>query len=1060
MGSVPANEVFASSHDDGTQGEEHDNPLGNDPRDGETASSSESDDDQQPPVSEARQKGKEVVSEVPLLADSPFESQASTSKEISQIRNAMKWFNKEMGSMKSMLAEILKAVGAQAPPPPAPPADQNLDADTSRPSGLSVPVSGPSGPAPAAAAEAEVNEQEPSGPAKHVEGPPGPAEKVSGPSGPLESDHVQTVVEEEVLAPKPPAPSFSSQTPVPPSPPSASTAPPAPQTFKKPQPRPISSPTPFPSQSTFSPVSSTHIPPPPSILEVPPASSSAGASSSGPSSLAGPSPHTSSSPSSLLHPHPPPSFITIIPEGTQIDGPYMSPIKDKFEDTILGSVLKVGQHIHVSDPSYPPSKKRKTSSSFNPLYPPLWFSLTEVTKNRPLYREYLTKVVFAILFNLPFLNLSDHLQTILPYTSLTKIVKAKIFSSAQSLSEEEWARSNKVLCNKFLSARCEVFPPRDHSLTLSEWFLLHHNNSWAPFIQKEIKMIRQFNMFNDYRYLHRLLEVQLSQFRQAIRNLGPELGTAAIQVDFATLQLPKATYLPPLHSLLMDTPVGSVIFDRFVRVMGRIKVQKGSVVAFPRFIFREYHLGHIHAKILAPALSECERLTPAGWAKFYPLSAQQLSYTNVTLAREGRPPISAATFLDMNSLHLVNDPLQIWVEMYKVYVAMRQELKHRQIFYLEDLVGSRVMFPSVVKEDLVGSRVLFPSVVKEDLVRQIATGSYKDHDGSFGQAARTRQGSLLRSDHDRYLCRDDPENAACQVQPALWPCGNPRSAGTYGGPQASALVRHKEYVAERASIAEEDNLNYSMEICNSRSPSSTFSPLPPHHLHLLPSPLLSSADGSLWRDRGAHGGVESDVKMADLGIRPREVCVGKRHYFEVLLGVFDALRLCLFGAGSPWGAAYGRISYWKLKNLTSKVVDVKLFRRNLKAGFLAINMRLTVGPSTGLRLDEWNLAILLVSLGVECDSIQCVPIVVVTIWFSWGPFFTSLTNSYEEFGITLPVPALSSNPSELRLVGDGSEFRSIMALRLRHVEKVAEQVPQQEARDAPPPQQVQPGLQV
>ncbi|MQL67950.1 hypothetical protein Taro_000279 [Colocasia esculenta] len=34
----------------------------------------------------------------------------------------------------------------------------------------------------------------------------------------------------------------------------------------------------------------------------------------------------------------------------------------------------------------------------------------------------------------------------------------------------------------------------------------------------------------------------------------------------------------------------------------------------------------------------------------------------------------------------------------------------------EDLVVSRVLFPSVVKEDLVVSRVLFPSVVKEDLV--------------------------------------------------------------------------------------------------------------------------------------------------------------------------------------------------------------------------------------------------------------------------------------------------------------------------------------------------------
>ncbi|MQM23585.1 hypothetical protein Taro_056651 [Colocasia esculenta] len=43
---------------------------------------------------------------------------------------------------------------------------------------------------------------------------------------------------------------------------------------------------------------------------------------------------------------------------------------------------------------------------------------------------------------------------------------------------------------------------------------------------------------------------------------------------------------------------------------------------------------------------------------------------------------------------------------------------------------------------------------------QIATGSYEDRDGSFGQAARTRQGSLSRSDRDKYLCRDGPENAA------------------------------------------------------------------------------------------------------------------------------------------------------------------------------------------------------------------------------------------------------------------------------------------------------------
>ncbi|MQL81610.1 hypothetical protein Taro_014070 [Colocasia esculenta] len=50
-----------------------------------------------------------------------------------------------------------------------------------------------------------------------------------------------------------------------------------------------------------------------------------------------------------------------------------------------------------------------------------------------------------------------------------------------------------------------------------------------------------------------------------------------------------------------------------------------------------------------------------------------------------------------------------------------------------------------------------------DGIRQIATGSYEDRDELFGQAARTRQGSLSRSDRDRYLCCDGPENAAYQA---------------------------------------------------------------------------------------------------------------------------------------------------------------------------------------------------------------------------------------------------------------------------------------------------------
>ncbi|MQL84701.1 hypothetical protein Taro_017213 [Colocasia esculenta] len=110
---------------------------------------------------------------------------------------------------------------------------------------------------------------------------------------------------------------------------------------------------------------------------------------------------------------------------------------------------------------------------------------------------------------------------------------------------------------------------------------------------------------------------------------------------------------------------GSIIFERFARVMGRIRVQKGCLIAFPRFQFREYHQGHVSAEVLAPIQSECERLTSSEWSKFYPLSAQQLSALNEAQAREGKLAISPATFLDMNSIHLVNDPFKVWEERYK-----------------------------------------------------------------------------------------------------------------------------------------------------------------------------------------------------------------------------------------------------------------------------------------------------------------------------------------------------------------------------------------------------------
>ncbi|MQM20837.1 hypothetical protein Taro_053865 [Colocasia esculenta] len=375
MESVAEEEEVSVEKGSETQGEGNDNPPENQFREGETASSSDSEDDDgdlQAPVDQAREKGKEV----PLLADTPYQrsrsqkiiinlkpvierldaqgeilyslqsdvnsifmSQASATKELSQVRNAMKWFNKEMGSMKSMLSEILKVVGAQAPPPPPAQPSKRNEEEIARPSGPSDIESGPSGPE--IVTQAAAVESGPSGPeiitqaAAMESGPSGPSDQGSGPSGLVESE--QILAEEAAVALEPPAPS-PTQTPAPSSPPSASTAPPAPQPFKQPQPRTISSPTPFPTHSSSPTVS--HIPPPPPLSEVPPASSAGASSSSGPSFF-GPSEPTSSNPHSLLHPNPPPSFITIIPEGAQIDGPYLRAIKDEFEVAILRSVLQV-----------------------------------------------------------------------------------------------------------------------------------------------------------------------------------------------------------------------------------------------------------------------------------------------------------------------------------------------------------------------------------------------------------------------------------------------------------------------------------------------------------------------------------------------------------------------------------------------------------------------------------------------------------------------------------------------------------------------------------------------
>ncbi|MQL88567.1 hypothetical protein Taro_021134 [Colocasia esculenta] len=334
----------------------------------------------------------EVLTSVQSAVSSVIVHHESMSNDISQISNAMKWLNEELRSMKVMVSEILKYVGPKDPTPPEcePSGQSEGNAGPSGPigvdlvelpSGLSVDApAGPSGPSIAVQPSENFSIEDSdicqgSGPEKEILNP------------------VEPVAEraDQIVAPEPPA-SSTLPTLAAPSPPSSSTAPPAPTTFKRPRPRSVSSPQPFPSQFASSLVSSTIVPSPPSSPHLPPASSSAGPSSSGPSS-SGPSALPTITPASIFNPPIPPSFITIIPEGAQLTQVEIEDIKDEFEVAILHSILAVGTHTHRTGSSSPVSKKRRLSSthpiSSDLCYPPLWFSLSIPNKQKLIYEEYL-----------------------------------------------------------------------------------------------------------------------------------------------------------------------------------------------------------------------------------------------------------------------------------------------------------------------------------------------------------------------------------------------------------------------------------------------------------------------------------------------------------------------------------------------------------------------------------------------------------------------------------------------------------------------------------------------
>ncbi|MQM13798.1 hypothetical protein Taro_046727 [Colocasia esculenta] len=163
-------------------------------------------------------------------------------------------------------------------------------------------------------------------------------------------------------------------------------------------------------------------------------------------------------------------------------------------------------------------------------------------------------------------------------------------------------------------------------------------------------------MYNNFCYINNIPEVQLGQFRQAIRALSSgDAHTTSIRVDFATLEIPNVVFLPPLHSLIMDSLVGTLIFERAARVMARISVLKGRSLSFHRFVFKQYHQGYIKADILAPILSECERLSPSDWEKLYPLSAQQLRDLNASQAKSNQLLLSIVSITICSHNDLISE---------------------------------------------------------------------------------------------------------------------------------------------------------------------------------------------------------------------------------------------------------------------------------------------------------------------------------------------------------------------------------------------------------------------
>ncbi|MQM06223.1 hypothetical protein Taro_039044 [Colocasia esculenta] len=276
------------------------------------------------PVMDILKVQGDILSSVQSSVQGILASQATATSELSSVRNAMWWFNKELSDMKTMLSAISKIGGlspsatqsrpAAVPRPPGPPAQE------SGPSGPSVQASGPSGRS-AVVSEGQAKGKEPVAATK--------AHETSTLATPISS-------------------SLSS----------SSTAPPAPPTFKHPMPRTQTSSSIIPSQPSFSPTSSQ-----------------TSAPSSPLSKTTSVHPSSSFNPKHLFYPPTPPSSVTFIPESPQIHSDFDTNLPDDFEISTLISILSTATHVHRTDPPSPSKKKRKNSSSCERLSPSVWETL-------------------------------------------------------------------------------------------------------------------------------------------------------------------------------------------------------------------------------------------------------------------------------------------------------------------------------------------------------------------------------------------------------------------------------------------------------------------------------------------------------------------------------------------------------------------------------------------------------------------------------------------------------------------------------------------------------------